>query len=296
MGYLTYYLAWMALAYATRHPVLLVGAVLFFVFRSWLPDPVVWLRTMGRIRSLTAQIEANPANVTARRDLARMYLERLRPKKALALLDQARERHPDDAELLYLTGVARLRSGDAEGALSPLVRAVEIDSRILFGEPYLVAGDALTKLGRHEEAADAFDRYVSTNSSSVQGYLKLARARSNAGDAEGARRALKESLDTFSQVPGYKKRRELGWWMRAQMARLFLLSPRSPRANVRAKRETRGRVRRRCLLVRCSRSNRSRPLRSSRTSRGRRSKRRGRSSRRSIATRGCPRDCRECVS
>ena len=222
MGYLTYYLGWMALAYVTRHPVLLVGAVVVFLVRPWLPDPVVWLRTMGRIRALRDQIAANPANVTARRDLARMYLERLRPRKALFFLDQARERHPDDAELLYLTGLARFRSGDAEGALAPLVRAVELDPRVLFGEPYLVAGDALAKLDRHEEAADAYDRYVSSNSSSVQGHLKLAKARSRAGDAEGAKRALRESLDTFSQVPGYKKRRELGWWMRAQMARLWM--------------------------------------------------------------------------
>src|ERR1700733_14138451 len=121
MGYWTYYLAWTLLSYAVHQPWMLAGVVVFFVLRPFVPDPWVLARTWGRIRSLEAQIAANPANVTARRDLAVIWLERMRPRRALALLDEARRRDPGDAELLYLTGLARLRCGDAEGALEPLV-------------------------------------------------------------------------------------------------------------------------------------------------------------------------------
>ena len=69
MGYWTYYLACIALAAALQYPWLAGLAIVFFVFRRFIPDPFVWLRTMGRIRALRTQIDANPANVTARRDL-----------------------------------------------------------------------------------------------------------------------------------------------------------------------------------------------------------------------------------
>jgi predicted Zn-dependent protease len=237
MGYWTYYLAWIALTYALHRPWMMVGALGFFVLRPFIPDPFVLARTWRRIRTLEGQIAANPANVTARRDLAEIWLTRLRPRRALALLDEARARRDGgsaskppaesaapiataDAELLYLTGVARVRIGDAEGALEPLVQAVDLDPRVRFGEPYLVAAEALTALGRFEEAEDALDRYVRSNSSSLQGYVRLAEVRKARGDRQGARRALGEALDTWAQIPGYRRRKELGWWLRAWVARL----------------------------------------------------------------------------
>lgn len=220
MGYWTYYLAWMALTYAMHRPWMLVGALVFFVLRPFIPDPFVLARTWGRIRTLDAQIAANPANVTARRDLAVLWLERLRPRRALQLLDEARTRTPADAELLYLTGVARFRSGDAAGALEPLVQAVEIDPRVRFGEPFLVAAQSLLALDRLEEAEDALERYVSSNSSSLQGYVRLSQVRKRRGDGVGAQKALHEAFDTWSQLPGYRRRKEVGWWLRAWAARL----------------------------------------------------------------------------
>ena len=176
---------------------------------------------MGRIRGLRMQVDSNPANITARRDLARIYLARLRPRAALKLLDEARKREPANPELLYLTGVARHRLGDHESALGPLVEAVQADARLHFGEPYLVAGDALTELGRDEEAEDSYERYVDSNSSSIEGHLKLARTRRRRGDRDGAKGALQEALDTFGQLPSFRRRQQLGWWLRAQLARLY---------------------------------------------------------------------------
>jgi tetratricopeptide (TPR) repeat protein len=221
MGYFVYYLAFMLAAYVLQRPPLMLGIVVFFLLRPFLPDPVVLLRTWGRIRTLTRQVEANPANVIARRDLATLWLERLRPRRALELLAEADRRDPDNPEILYLTGVARFRSGDFEGALAPLVRAVEIDPRVRFGEPYLVAGQALLELRRHEEAEDALDRYVSTNSSSVQGYYLLGKAHAERGDREGALKALREARTTFWQLPGFKKRGQTGWWLRAVIASIL---------------------------------------------------------------------------
>jgi predicted Zn-dependent protease len=222
MGYWTYYLIWFLIAYASRYPWLALGALVFFALRRFLPDPVVFVQTMGRLRRLRQQVDANPANVTARRDLAAIYLQRLRPRAALRLLDEARQRDPNDAELLYLTGVAKLRAGDAKGALEPLVQAVDIDPRVRFGEPYLAAAEALVKLGMLEEASDALHRYTSANTSSVEGKVRLAMIERRRGQRDAAKEALRDAFSTWRQVPGYRRRKELRWWLRAQWARLVI--------------------------------------------------------------------------
>lgn len=221
MGYFAYYLGFMVLAFVLQRPPLMLGVVVFFLLRPFLPDPVVLLRTFGRARTLSRQVEANPANVTARRDLAMLWLERLRPRRALELLVEASRRDPDNAEILYLTGLALLRSGEPEAALPPVVRAVELDPRVRFGEPYLVAGMALLRLKRFAEAEDALDRYVGVNSSTVEGYYLLAKARAEQGDGPGAKQALAEARSTFWQLPGRTKREQLGFYALALLASVW---------------------------------------------------------------------------
>lgn len=222
MGYWAYYLVWLVLAYGLRNPLLLVGIVVFLLLRRVVPAPGPLLRALSRIRTLGAQVAANPANIPARRELAELYLDILRPGRALELLDQAREREPDSAELLYLTGLARHRKGQHEQALGPLVAAVERDPRVRFGEPYRIAGRALMALHRYAEAEDAFERYTESNTSAVDGYLQLAIARARQGRRDDARAALAEALATWGQIPRALRRRQLGAWLRAQWARIWL--------------------------------------------------------------------------
>jgi tetratricopeptide (TPR) repeat protein len=220
-GYFTYYIAMFALTYLVQYPPLLVGVVVLFLLRRWIPDPFVFFRTFGRISTLRRQIEANPANVTARRDLAVIYLDRLRPGTAAQLLADARKRFPEDPELLYLSGLAAFRKGDYEGALGPLVKSVELDPRLRFGEPYLLAGDALMALGRTDEAIDAYDRYLSKSSSSVEGLVKKSRAHAKAGEKDAQKKDLDEALTTWGQIPGFQRRKQVGWWLRAHLDRVL---------------------------------------------------------------------------
>jgi tetratricopeptide (TPR) repeat protein len=158
MPYWTYYLIWPLLAFGMQQPYLLAGVLLFFVLRRYIPDPGALWRALSRAGSLKRQVAVNAANITARRDLAQLYLDLLRPRAALKLLDEARERAPDDSELLFLTGMALHRAGRHEDALDPLVRAVDMRPSLRYGMPYQVAGDALLALGRNEEAIDAYER------------------------------------------------------------------------------------------------------------------------------------------
>ena len=222
-SYLTYYLGWMVLAYVVHQPVLLVGVVFFLLFRQYIPDPGAIVRALRRASSLKHQVGLNAANVTARRDLAIIYLDLRRPKAALALLEQALARDPDDAELLFLLGRALHRTGRHVEALAPLVRSVEIRPKLRYGEPYLVAGDALLAAGRIDEATDAYERFAKINHSDVGVHVQLARAHARAGDRVAVRASLASARDTWNHIPWSIRRRNLGRWFETQWLRARFL-------------------------------------------------------------------------
>jgi tetratricopeptide (TPR) repeat protein len=221
MGW-SYYAFWLvvptALALISAHPSVLVVIAVALVARRWLPDPVLIVRNASRVRSLRTQIELNPANAVARAQLAEIWLARRHPARAIPLLEQALQRDEKSAELQYLLGLAQLRASHADRALDPLVSAVTHDPKVRYGSAYLALGDALLELGRVDEALEAFERYTRINTSSLEGYCKLARARERKGDADGARRARAEALDTYRVLPRFQRRRQMMWWVRAKLA------------------------------------------------------------------------------
>jgi tetratricopeptide (TPR) repeat protein len=205
----TYYAFWLivptALWLVSAHPSVLVIIAVALVARRWLPDPVLYLRHAGRVRSLQQQVEINPANATARAQLAEVWLAKRRPRRAIPLLTQALERDEKSAELRYLLGLAYVRAGQPAQALEPLAAAL-----------YLAVGDALAAVGRNDEAIEAYERYVKINTSSLEGLCKLSAVRRRTGDERGADKVRAEALDTYRVLPRYQRRKQLAWWLRAK--------------------------------------------------------------------------------
>ena len=217
MGYLAYYLFVFGASYLLRYPYLLAAAVVVWLLRRRLPDPYLFFKHAGHVRRLKAEIAHNAENVTARRDLAKIWLAKNRPRRAIALLEAARKRDRESAELPLLLGKALLAAGRADESLPLLVEAAEKNERQMYGEAFLVAGKALRKLGRFAEAEDAFARYGAINSSSVEGRVLLACVKRELKDAPGAKAATREALDTFAHVPRFRRRAELVWYVRARL-------------------------------------------------------------------------------
>lgn len=222
MGYLPYYLVWAVAAYVLQHPLLLVAGVVVFLLRRKLPNVYLWAKHARHVKRLKAEIAHNADNVTARRDLAKIWLEKKRPRRALPLVLEARRREPDSVELAFLHGKALLEAGRPEEALGPLVEAAHRDERFQYGDAYLVAGRSLYALGRNAEAEDAFARYAGINSSSVEGRVRLACARRALRDVAGARQAMRDAVDTFRHLPRFRRRPELWWYLRARLMSLGL--------------------------------------------------------------------------
>lgn len=228
MGYLGYYFAWLAVSYLIREPRLLVGLLVLWLVRGLLPPPGAIFGALGRAGRLREQVKVNRANITARRDLATVYLGLLRPRRAIALLQEGLALAPEDPELMYLHGVALQRAGRHDEALAQLLAALERDRRLRHGHPYFVAGEALLALKRWHDAEDAFERYLDFNGSDVAAHTLLARAYAGSGDGAAARKWLLAGLSTWHGLPGAMKRRQFGAYLRGQWARISVLK--DPRA------------------------------------------------------------------
>lgn len=219
MNRTSYYLIWLLvptlLGLVSAHPELLLVALVALVAQRWLPDPYLYFKHYSRIRALEALLVTNPHNSEAQRDLVRIYLDKGQAVRALPVVTAALVRDPDSAELHYLHGAALLGAKRPAEALEPLGVAVARDPKLRYGDAYLRLGDALMALGRHEEAERAYDALIGINSSTVEGYVKLARARKARGDEPGAQRAYDEARATYRQLPGFLRRRDWSWAVRA---------------------------------------------------------------------------------
>ncbi len=209
------------LAVFTQHPWVLGLIVIGFVAQRFLPDPYTWLRTGRRVRALRSAVELNADNVQARRDLAMVYLEQRRPRPAIKLLEEAARREPDSAEVAYLHGTALLDGGDPAAAIERLDLAVRRDPKLRYGDPFLKAGAAYFAIGKVDEAITCLERFTAMNGSSVEGQVRLARARAQKGDSAGRRRALDEAARTFRALPSFQRRRQWTWWLRAVAGGFF---------------------------------------------------------------------------
>jgi len=218
-GWGSYYLFWIVapalLAAVSSHPAFLIVIVVGLLLRRWLPDPILFFKHQARVRSLQADIDANASNATARRDLAKIWLEKHRPRRALPLLEQAIARDPSSLELLYLSGVAHVQAGNHEKALDALVAVAHREPNFQYGEAYLRAADALIALGRWDDADDALERYVKINSSNVEGRAKRLRVCKARKDAAGAEKAKADLKDVWRALPGYQRRKQFGWYLRS---------------------------------------------------------------------------------
>jgi tetratricopeptide (TPR) repeat protein len=222
-GWGSYYLFWIVapilIALVSSHPAVLIVVVVGFLARRWLPDPYLAFKYRGRIRSLEADVGANPGNITARRDLAAIWLEKRRPQRALPLLEQALAGDPDSRELEYMLAVANLYAKNHERAVELLIKVIHGEPGFRYGEPYLRAADALTALGRLDDAEDALDHFVRTNKSSLEGHYKRARVCKARKDEAGARAARRDLGDLWRTLPSFQRRRQLGWYLRALVLR-----------------------------------------------------------------------------
>jgi predicted Zn-dependent protease len=178
-----------------------------------------WWRTRGRRAALEKTLGNNPDNAVAARELATLFLDAGQAARAEPLLAVVAGKHGGDGvDVQVLRGRMLLGVGRAAEAVGVLSDAARVDDKAAYGAVWLYLGDALLAGGQPADAASAYERFSHSNTSTIEGYVKLGRARRAVDDKGGAERAFAEGRKTFFQLPAFRRKGQWLWWFRSLLS------------------------------------------------------------------------------
>src|SRR5690606_19394484 len=112
------------------------------------------IKRRSRIRKLKQHIDLSPNDVSAKQELARLYIERKKYREALQLLEPLQRTLDDSAEYWDDLGNCYMHTGNIEQGEACTARALELNPRVKYGAPYLRL--AAYHSSRHTEQALAY--------------------------------------------------------------------------------------------------------------------------------------------
>ncbi|HEY3061651.1 MAG TPA: tetratricopeptide repeat protein [Chloroflexota bacterium] len=175
--------------------------------------------TDRQIGALQERLRQQPSDSVAATRLGLAYLQRARETsdptfygRADAILNQALSATPDDTDTLIGLGSLALARHQFGDALDYGQRAVASNPYKAAG--YGVVGDALTELGRYEEAIRAIQEMVNLRPDQTS-YARVSYARELHGDLAGAILSMQDAVDA---APGGSENTE---WTRVQLGNLY---------------------------------------------------------------------------
>ncbi len=131
--------------------------------------------------------------VSRLRARARTALELGQPAEAVALLEQATQLRPNDADLWNDLGLAHEASGDTQAALRSYETAIRTDPRV--AEPHLNLAILLMRAGISGRARSEFSEAVQADPDNPSMYWNYAAALVDVGKPEQAREFLRRALE-----------------------------------------------------------------------------------------------------
>lgn len=209
------------LTWITGNPLL---AVLVLIALSlpgwWASSRWAWrfsrqVRAWGETGRLRRALTMNPHDVAARTALGAILVRQGKFREARAELTQAMPRADDLPEANYALGLCLLHDGEAEKGRELIERALAINPKFGYGEPYLRLGDFRAERGEWEQAAERYRQATSIHSSSVEVWYKLAQALTQLGKQDEAKAALQEALTSYRTAPWYRRGDDRPWKRRA---------------------------------------------------------------------------------
>ena len=159
----------------------------------------------GTVEALQARLARLPGDYPGWATLGLLYVDRARTTadpswyaKAQQALDRSLEVQPDD-NAAAMTGLASLQAAQHEFARAEQSARAALAINDHDATAYGVLADALTELGRYDEAAQALQRMADLD----PGFAALTRisyARELRGDVPGARAAMQQALDAAASA------------------------------------------------------------------------------------------------
>lgn len=166
-----------------------------------------------RIRELEMAIRDNPSAGNYE-ELGDLYMDDGNFAAARGAFDRAIAARADTLDPFYRRGVCAIQLGDAAGALPDLERVVSKEADYDFQRAAGLLAHAYAQTGQKEKAEKLF-RQVTIVSTLSETYLNFADLLASEGRKAEAREWAQKVLDKKPSMPGYLKRRERGWFRRA---------------------------------------------------------------------------------
>ncbi|MGP0583610.1 tetratricopeptide repeat protein [Paenibacillus timonensis] len=195
--------------------------IVYFIDRRYvglfpsLSKPLKRGRSISRLRQ---QLAASPFDVSAKRELARLLLERKKFAEAHRLLEEAKEASETSAEFWDDLGTACLGLGQIEEGEAHMLHALSLNERVKYGQPYLRLASAFRERDP-QKALQYAARFGEIQSSSSEAYYLLGSLYQSLGSKEEAKQAFDESIAIYRSLPKYKKRQERRWALRSFLKR-----------------------------------------------------------------------------
>lgn len=206
------------------HPIIALIALIviyYFVDRRYfgfLPNIMRPFRRYSRQSNLKKVLALNPHDMSARYELAGMYLERGQYQRAQELLEELSPSMKETPDVQYDLGTCYLEQGDTDTGEMLILQALEQNARLRHGEPYIRLAGAFAETDA-QKALQYARQASEQNVSSCQAYYQLGEVYERLGDRDAARRAYRDCVNTYFSLPRFRQRHERKWAMRARMKR-----------------------------------------------------------------------------
>jgi tetratricopeptide (TPR) repeat protein len=219
---LSKFLVFSLLWYVTGNPFLafiILLAIFYFLDRRFIgltPNifrPIQLSRRASRLRQM---LHSNPHDTSAKLDLARILIERKKYREAADFLEQTLRVMEDSADVHYELGLCRLKLGDLKQGEELMQKALQLNPRVRYGEPYLRLGEAYAQLNP-EKAVVYLESFKKLHSSSCEAYYRLGLLYRQLGRAEDSRQAFQETLAIYRGLPKYSRRQQRRWALLAKL-------------------------------------------------------------------------------
>lgn len=199
------------LSYLLHNPLLalLIAGAVFYFFEARHSgryfNPGSFFSTRNTLKDLQKTVEINPHDVSAHNDLGRLLADAGKFGQGLDHMEKAIARMPESPETNYYYGLCLLKEGRQDEALDYMKRALEINPRFLYGVPQVELAKVELAQGNATAAAEWARKAVKLNTSSVEGWLTLARAEKRCGNATEAASAYASATNSYADLPHYLK-------------------------------------------------------------------------------------------
>jgi tetratricopeptide (TPR) repeat protein len=197
--------------------ILVLLALLYILERRFIglsPSIVRPFRRKSAIARWKRHLHLSPHDVSARTELARLLIESRKYGQAREILLGIREQSEHSAEYWSDLGTCDLALGRLEEGEEDMRRALSINARVKYGQPYLRMGGAWSKRDP-SKALGYLEAFKEVNSSSCEAYYRLGELYADLAKPQEAAAAFRECRVLYSSLPRYMKRRERKWALKS---------------------------------------------------------------------------------